>query len=123
MNRTCNAFEPDAPARELTRRAFLGRSALGMTGMLAAADLLQAETATRAATGKPARATRVICLFQSGGPSQMDLFDPKPELNRRAGQKYSGQAAFDSINNNFGSIMGTPYRFGRHGKSGLAISE
>src|SRR5689334_19695888 len=106
----------------LTRRAFLGRSAMGMIGMLAASDLLRAEP-NRARTGRPARATRVICLFQNGGPSQMDLFDPKPVLNARSGQKYQGGSAVDSIMNNSGSIMGTPYKFQRHGQSGIALSE
>jgi hypothetical protein len=76
----------------LNRRAFLGHYA-GAIGTLALSCLL--EEAARAgdrATGpspaaKPrARARSVICLFQHGGPSQMDLFDPKPALAKYHGK-------------------------------------
>jgi hypothetical protein len=112
----------------LHRRAFLGRSGLGITGMLALADLMRAERAgaTSAATAPwqvPARATRVICLFQNGGPSQMDLFDPKPVLNRLHGQKYSGPSKVDAIMNKPGAILGSPFAFRKHGQAGIDISE
>ena len=80
----------------LTRRAFLGRYAGGL-GSLALASLLADDG--RAAPPAdasdplapkpphhPGKAKAVICLFQHGGPSQVDLFDPKPELTRRHGQ-------------------------------------
>src|SRR6476646_2507444 len=81
----------------LNRRSFLGRYA-GALGTLALAHLLDQEKsrvlgaaelgepgATREeSTGAPkARAKSVICLFQHGGPSQMDLFDPKPVLTEQ----------------------------------------
>jgi Protein of unknown function (DUF1501) len=88
----------------LNRRAFLGRHA-GALGMLALAHLLDQEDrrgAARASAentdvrppsfpGPKARAKSVICLFQHGGPSQMDLFDPKPALARFHGKPYPGQ--------------------------------
>jgi hypothetical protein len=119
----------DAAARDrLHRRAFVGRSAMGLTGLLAAADLLRSERATAANTAaatRPthARATRVICLFQNGGPSQMDLFDPKPELNRLHGQKYTGSSKVDAIMNRPGAILGSPFTFRKHGASGIEISD
>src|SRR2546428_13706132 len=68
---------------ELTRRAFLGRYA-GSLGGLALSSLLAAERSARAgdaiAPMQRPTAKAVICLFQHGGPSQMDLFDPKPTL-------------------------------------------
>ena len=76
-----------------TRRAFLGRSTLGM-GSIALGSLLNAQAAKRNAIGGLAglphfapKAKRVIYLFQSGGPSQMDLFDHKPHLAKRFGEE------------------------------------
>lgn len=66
----------------LTRRALFGKTATGV-GAAALASLLEAE----ALPGMPhfaPKAKRVIYLFQSGGPSQMDLFDYKPRLNEFA---------------------------------------
>ena len=112
----------------LHRRAFLGRSAMGLPGMLAVADLLRVERAvaaggSAAAWRLPARATRVICLFQNGGPSQMDLFDPKPLLNRLHGQEYTGPSKVDAIMNRPGAILGSPFAFRSHGESGIELSE
>ncbi len=72
----------------------------------------------------PARANAVIHLFQNGGPSQMDLFDPKPELDRLHGKSYAdklaGEIEFVSA---AGSIMRSPFRFRRHGRCGAPISD
>ena len=72
-----------------------------------------------------ARATSVIQLFMNGGPSQMDLFDPKPVLNRFDGQPYPGNV--EDIGNqgtdHIGVIMGGRYRFQRHGESGMWMAE
>src|SRR5689334_17121161 len=84
-----------------SRRQFLERSGLGL-GSLALAYLLEAD-ALRAAQADtvvyndlrprqghfPGKAKAVIQLYQEGGPSQMDLFDPKPELAKRDGQRDS----------------------------------
>ncbi len=58
------------------------------------------------------RAKRVIFLFMRGGPSHVDTFDFKPELQKNGGKKVSG-----------GELMPSPFKFERHGKSGLPISE
>src|SRR5919109_999831 len=82
----------------MNRRAFLGRYA-GALGPLALASLASAEDGgdnPRRSQDPlapkrphfPAKAKAVICLFQHGGPSQMDLFDPKPELTKRHGQPH-----------------------------------
>src|SRR4051794_33244871 len=79
-------MEPNLPyGPRLTRRRFLGRSAHGL-GVAALASLLarDLDAATGNAPGIPhfaPRAKRVISLFQSGAPSQIDLFDPKPGLD------------------------------------------
>jgi len=86
----------------LNRRTFLN-SCVGSLGPLALAHLLGSEQARgdgapafdhplAARPGvRPARAKAVICLFQNGGPSQMDLFDRKPLLGRYHGQPYPGE--------------------------------
>ena len=89
----------------LNRRAFMGQYA-GAIGGLALAHLLKHEQANAAKqTGgtdhtelhgnldgnRKAQARSVICLFQHGGPSQMDLFDPKGELIKHQGKPFPGQ--------------------------------
>jgi hypothetical protein len=68
------------------------------------------------------RAKSVICLFQHGGPSQMDLFDAKPELTRFSGKPYPGQIEvhFDHAAKN---LLGSPFRFRPHGQCGMELSE
>jgi hypothetical protein len=70
------------------------------------------------------KANAVIHLFMNGGPSQMDLFDPKEELTKRHGESYfkkiAGEVEFiDSV----GALMRSPYKFRRHGECGMAVSE
>ena len=72
----------------------------------------------------PAKAKAVIQLFQNGGPSQVDLFDPKPML-----QKFAGSAPSRDIVNQIefadqiGTMLPSPFRFVRNGKSGMELSE
>ena len=125
----------------MNRRAFLGRYAgsigtLGLASLLGGERLRAGEEArdspvagtVRSAPldGKaphgPARARAVICLFQHGGPSQMDLFDPKVELNRRHGKKYEGDLEIH-FHTQAGKILGSPFKFARHGESGMELSE
>jgi hypothetical protein len=121
-------------ALAITRRAFLGRYA-GCLGPLALAHLLASDK-THAGGPAPAmrgplaprephhrpRARAVICLFQHGGPSQMDLFDPKPELTRRNGQAYPGKVEAH-FHTQVGKLLASPFRFKPAGKSGIALSE
>src|SRR4051812_9766687 len=110
----------------LDRRAFLGRYA-GSLGALALAHLA-AEAGTTSdplAPKKPhhaARAKAVICLFQHGGPSQMDLFDPKPELTKQHGKPHP-----DKLETHFhtqqGNLLRSPFKFAKCGKSGVELSE
>jgi hypothetical protein len=110
-----------------TRRAFLGRYA-GCLGTLALADLLAAEESASVdplslqEPYHPPRARAVICLFQHGGPSQMDLFDPKPELNRRQGQAYPGELEAH-FHTQVGKLLASPFRFRPCGQSGIEMSE
>lgn len=76
-------------------------------------------------THHPATATSVIHLFMNGGPSQMDLFDPKPELNRLDGQPFPGnvEEIGNSSSTDIGVMMGGQFPFARHGESGLWMAD
>lgn len=73
----------------------------------------------------PPRATSVIQLFMSGGPSQMDLFNPRPVLTRFDGQPFPG--AVEEIGNqgttDIGVLMKGQYQFSRHGESGMWMAD
>jgi hypothetical protein len=111
----------------VNRRAFL-HGACGTLGSLALAHLLGRDAARGAPSNapikreKPPRAKAVICLFQHGGPSQVDLFDPKPQLTRYNGTKYQGnlEVHFDK---QMGNLLASPFQFARHGQSGIEVSE
>lgn len=115
-----------AEADRLHRRAFLGRYA-GSLGTLALSHLLAGRGAL-AAEGESAappvrsRAKAVICLFQHGGPSQMDLFDPKPELTRYHGQKYPGEIEAH-FHEQQGNLLASPFKFVPRGQSGIELCE
>lgn len=68
------------------------------------------------------RAKRILFLFMWGGPSHVDLFDPKPQLNAASGQSLSGKSV-GSPRENLGQLLGSPFRFTQHGESGMWISE
>src|ERR1700704_960357 len=72
----------------------------------------------------PARAKSVIHLFMNGGPSQVDLFDPKPKLKEMAGKTPSRELSFAISNGQeAGTLLPSPYEFKHAGKSGIEISE
>ncbi len=117
------------PTPESTRRMFLGQHA-GNVGQLALAAMLNDQrqgfaAETRASTDRriQPRATSVICLFQNGGPSQMDLFDPKPELTRWHGKPYPAGDLETHFDKQKGNVLGSPYRFRRYGQSGMELCE
>lgn len=116
----------------LGRRAFLGRTT-GMLGTMAVAHLLNDGHARAASAAvsrgaahtvphHPPTADAVICLFQHGGPSQVDLFDYKPELNRHHGQPYEGDLEVHFVGQK-GNILGSPFKFSPQGESGTVLSE
>ena len=70
------------------------------------------------------RAKSVIHLFMNGGPSQVDLFDPKPVLDKHHGQPYFDKIAQDvSSPQAAGGLLRSPYKFSQHGQSGAVVSE
>jgi hypothetical protein len=70
----------------------------------------------------PPRAKRIIFLFMWGGPSHVDLFDPKPRLNEFAGKPLAGKDV-GSKKDQLGQMLGSPFRFAQHGQSGIWMSE
>jgi hypothetical protein len=116
-------------ATQLSRRMFLGHYA-GSLGALALAHL--AGSSAMASAGNSgeqagpmlrAKAKNVICLFQHGGPSQMDLFDPKPALNKYHGQPYPGGNLEVHFDKQKGNVLGSPFKFDKHGASGIELCE
>jgi hypothetical protein len=112
----------DRPA--VSRRAFLARTGLGL-GSLALAPLVRA-AGTSAPLGARTphfapKAKRVVHFFLNGGPSHVDTFDPKPMLARHAGQPLPGD--YLRTERKTGAAFPSPFKFSRHGQSGLEISE
>src|SRR5262245_16764009 len=107
----------------LSRRELLKRSGVGF-GALALADLLHAESANPLAPKKPhfaPKARRVVHLFMNGGPSHVDTFDPKPLLDRYHGKPLP--SANLRTERKTGAAMRSPFRFRKHGQSGIEVSD
>jgi len=122
----------------MSRRRFLTGFGMGM-GAIGLSDLLRSETqagdvsslmgGVLSGTHHAAKAKRVIFLFQSGGPSQIDLLDHKPHLNKvhgqqlpdsvRQGQRLTGMSG----NQSSLPLVGSPFKFAQHGESGQWLSE
>jgi len=100
-----------------SRRQFVFGSSAGFAG-LAAASLLAEETHGPLL---PHRAKHCIFLYMYGGPSQMDLFDYKPELQRRDGQEVQIELRRRDVKP--GRLLGSRRRFQQHGDSGLWCSD
>ena len=115
---------------DLTRRAFLGRSAGGIGSVALASllnDQLQAGQGSLSNFHHAPKAKRVIFLFMAGGPSHIDLFDPKPKLNEFDGKKIPQELLKDhqqfALIRGTPNLKGSPYSFRQHGQSGSVISE
>jgi len=102
------------------RRSLLQRAGMGV-GMLAFADLMAGESAEAASTHFPGIAKHVIHVFLNGGMSQVDTFDPKPELTKRGGQ----MLPFTNLQTErrTGVALPSPFKFRQRGESGIPISD
>jgi hypothetical protein len=69
------------------------------------------------------KAKAMISLFMHGGPSHMDLTDPKPELTRLDGKEYSGDVQYSFANEASRTLLGSPWKFKKHGQCGMDFSE
>ena len=121
-------------SRDMTRRELMHRGLRG-AGWLALANLIGNHPSIAADVARSKldaqvrsphftpRAQRMVLLFQHGGPSQIDLFDPKPRLEEFAGKPMPGgvEAFFDKQDSSLCSP--SPFRFSRNGESGMEFSE
>lgn len=103
-----------------SRRQVLQSAGTGF-GFLAFAGLQAAENPAAAGIDHVPRAKRVIFLFMHGGPSQVDLFDPKPLLTRDDGKSLPFKAAANIDAKP--TLLKSPWKFAQHGDSGLWVSE
>jgi hypothetical protein len=109
-------------------------------GSLALAWLLKQDGALAAAPSKPAlepifydlkpkippkppRAQAMITLFMQGGPSHIDLFEPKPELNKRNGKSFTGDLKVDNPGQASLKLFASPWKFRHYGECGMELSE
>ena len=120
----------------LTRRGLFDRFGAGLCGA-ALTGLLQNNGSSVAANEtmrlpdlvpKPSpsvpKANSVIHLFMNGGPSQMDLFDPKPELDRHHGESYFSKIAGEVERpESAGKLLRSSFKFAQHGQCGMWVSD
>jgi hypothetical protein len=123
---------------QLTRRDWLANSAFGI-GSFALAHLLQKDGVLADAPSKPGdnlplnlharqphfapQATAMISLFMHGGPSHVDLLDPKPELTKHHNTEYQGDIVYSFVNRANKKLFGSPFKFAKHGQCGTDVSE
>jgi hypothetical protein len=72
---------------------------------------------------RPARARAMISLFMVGGPSHIDLFDPKPLLDKYDGKPFPGVIKYDNSAQASSKVLASPWKFNKCGQSGMEISE
>ncbi|MEM9016538.1 MAG: DUF1501 domain-containing protein [Verrucomicrobiota bacterium] len=105
-----------------SRRQILHASACGF-GSVALSGL--ANESVETGFHHPPKAKRVIFLFMHGGPSQVDTFDYKPELQKRDGERlpFAPAKNLDPAATSQAKLMASPWEFKRHGQSGLWVSK
>src|SRR5215212_742072 len=119
--------------RQLLHRCGMGMGALALSSLMAQAGITMPTTQNaQSAAGPinplspksaqfPGKAKRVIHLFMNGGPSQVDTFDPKPALDKYAGKPLPMD--YLPTERKTGAAMASPFKFAKHGKSGIEVSE
>ena len=126
------------PGEAFNRRRFLRHNTMGLGGLslgwLLNRDKLlatppavpreeQSFDLTPKQTHHTPKAKAMISLFMHGGPSHMDLTDPKPELTRLDGKEYSGDVHYSFANEASRNLFGSPWKFKKHGQCGMDFSE
>jgi hypothetical protein len=112
--------------RDLLRASGLGFGSLVLSYLLHSEKVAAAEKSANAADLRPKpphfppRAKSVIMLVQNGGPSQMDLLDPKPDLNKQAGKTFSAETFQQG---NVDKLLPSPLTFRRYGHCGTEMAE
>ena len=123
---SCYRFTPMTSRRQMLFASAAGFGHLALAAMLGETAQAESGNVSTPLAPKPPhfapRAKRILFLFMWGGPSHVDLFDPKPQLNAASGQSLSGKSV-GSPRENLGQLLGSPFRFTQHGESGMWISE
>ncbi len=131
-------MKTDADAMRSARRHFLAQGAMSLAPL--AMSWAMQRDGLQAAPVKPElarqsfdmlpkqprktpRATSMISMFMQGGPSQVDLMDPKPELNRLDGKQFPGTIKYDNAAQASSRVLGCPWKFRQHGECGTPLSE
>jgi len=125
-------FPTDHSRRHFLAQSTFGLSALALTQLLS--EDAQAAPAKPALerptfdllpkqTPKPPQATAMISMFMQGGPSHLDMFDPKPELVKHHMQNYSGTIKYDNAAEASAKLFASPWKFAKHGQCGTEVSE
>ena len=107
-----------------SRRELLNRCGGGIAG-LAMSDLAKGASTNPMTPKAPhfaAKAKAVISIFCYGGVSQVDTFDPKPELKRRAGEAMSGKGNVVVSQGHPGGLLPSPWEFKKYGQCGMDVS-
>jgi uncharacterized protein (DUF1501 family) len=123
--KACFQFERAVSRRSLLRSSGCGFASLALAAMAGQPSLSSFGSAQAATLNAPhfaPRAKRIIFLFMWGGPSHVDLLDPKPLLNKMQDEDLKGSFVGEE-NPNLGKLMGSPFRFAQHGQSGIWMSE
>jgi Protein of unknown function (DUF1501) len=110
--------------REWLARTGTGLGMLGLAGVFGDAGLLSASPINPLAPKKPhfpAKAKHIIHIYLNGGPSQIDTFDPKPELKKYDGKKLP--AGNLTTERPTGAALPSPFKFEKYGRSGIEISD
>ncbi len=122
---THNPFNPRQSRRQMLKTFASGFGMLGLSGLLAQ-DVLANTPSSNPLAAKappyPARAKRVIFLFMSGGPSHVDLFDPKPRLAQDNGKPLPFEMP-KLVRTKTGNLLQSPWKFKKHGQCGTEVSE
>ncbi len=109
----------------MLRRCNIGFGSLALSSILADASIGDRPEGGPVSQLRP-RAKRMIFLFMKGGPSQVDTFDPKPQLQKDHGKPLPidrPRLLFHSIGESNNTLFASPWAFRRHGQSGLDVSE
>ena len=122
----------------VTRRGFLSENAMGI-GSMALAWLLNQDQLRATPASIPSgpqhfnmlpklphatpRARAMISLFMHGGPSHVDLLDPKPQLTKYHGTEYSGDVKYSFVQRASKTLLGSPWKFRPRGQCGTEVSE
>ncbi|MEE2639504.1 MAG: DUF1501 domain-containing protein [Planctomycetota bacterium] len=105
---------------KIHRRGFLAAGVSAGMGACSTLDAFSTSIAPKIRQHSP-KVKSVIWLFMNGGPSSVDLFDPKPTLDKWDGKKFPGK--IETLFPHPGPIMRSPFRFKKHGESGQSVSE